>query len=401
MLTSSSGSASFLLTALTASLLLTLAFPGDAGAQGTRAELIASEQADKATRLSPEEPGFGEQFVMRVLSSPLLTATGGVYPWFGTVYNGAGLAAGAGYLHRQPHKGGASATAAISINGSMLAEADWRIPIPEWTRIRPRLNARWLDAKQVAFYSVGSRTGIDDKTPFDYEPLRAQASLEASPVGWLHLSTSIGYLETSASADLQGRPATAFAGLGDTLRFLTAGAGASIDWRTSPGYSTSGGLARVDWNRHEARESAPYTFDNVEFEAVQLVPALREQYVFAFRVLATTTHAGQGSAVPFPMLPSLGGGDTVRGFLNRRFADRSRAVATAEYRWRPSRYLDMAVFLDSGTVAPRLRDLGDERLATSWGIGARLHGPTFTALRVEAARGREGWTFVFASGQPF
>jgi len=166
-------------------------------------------------------------------------------------------------------------------------------------------------------------------------------------------------------------------------------------------FTQYGGLVRMNWDRYEARESAPYTFDNVEFEAVQLVPALREQYVFAFRVLATATHLGQGSNVPFALLPTIGGGDTVRGYFNRRLADRSRALATAEYRWRPSRYVDMAIFLDSGTVAPRLKDIGDERLITSWGIGARLHGPNFTALRIEAARGHEGWALVFSSGQPF
>jgi outer membrane translocation and assembly module TamA len=73
----------------------------------------------------------------------------------------------------------------------------------------------------------------------------------------------------------------------------------------------------------------------------------------------------------------------------------------AEYRWRPSRYLDMAVFVDTGTVAPRLKDVPDERFSTSWGIGARFHGPGFTAFRIEAAHGREGWNIVFASGQPF
>ena len=390
----------FLFRSFTLTLVL-LATPLAARAQDSRADQIAAEQADKAKRLGPEQPGLGERFIVRVLSSPLLTGAGGVYPWFGTVYNGAGFAAGVGFLHRLPHKGSVSVTAASSINGSLLGDADWRVPIPEWTRLRARLNARWVDAKNVSFYGVGSRTEIDDKTPFDYEPLRVQATLDANLLRWLKLSAEYGYLDASTSADLQGQPASSFVGLGESLRFFTAGAGIAADWRTSPGYSTSGGLVRMNWDRYEARESAPYTFDNVEFEAVQLVPALREQYVFAFRILATATHLGQGSNVPFALLPTIGGGDTVRGYFNRRLADRSRALATAEYRWRPSRYVDMAIFLDSGTVAPRLKDIGDERLITSWGIGARLHGPNFTALRIEAARGHEGWALVFSSGQPF
>ena len=87
------------------------------------------------------------------------------------------------------------------------------------------------------------------------------------------------------------------------------------------------------------------------------------------------------------LLPSIGGGDTIRGLANRRFHDRSRVVLTAEYLWRPSRYIDMALFVDSGAVGPRLRTLDRHQFQTAYGIGARLHGPAFTALRVEAARG--------------
>ena len=128
---------------------------------------------------------------------------------------------------------------------------------------------------------------------------------------------------------------------------------------------------------------------------------MREQFVFAFRVLATTTRTSTGDDIPSVLLPYIGSGDTVRGYANRRFSDRSRALATAEYRWRPSRYLDMALFFDAGTVAPKLEEISDGRIVTSWGIGTRLHGPNFTALRIDAARGNEGWRLVFAGGQPF
>jgi hypothetical protein len=61
----------------------------------------------------------------------------------------------------------------------------------------------------------------------------------------------------------------------------------------------------------------------------------------------------------------------------------------------------MALFVDTGTVASRLKDISDGRVSTDWGIGARFHGPAFTAFRIEAARGNEGWNIVFASSQPF
>jgi outer membrane translocation and assembly module TamA len=74
---------------------------------------------------------------------------------------------------------------------------------------------------------------------------------------------------------------------------------------------------------------------------------------------------------------------------------------TAEYRWRPSRSVDMALFVDAGQVAAERRQLRLKEFDTAWGIGMRLHGPTFTALRIEGARSSQGWVLIFAGGPPF
>jgi hypothetical protein len=108
-----------------------------------------------------------------------------------------------------------------------------------------------------------------------------------------------------------------------------------------------------------------------------------------------------GSRVPIMLSPDVGSGTTVRGFPNRRFQDNGRLVLTGEYRWRPSRYLDMAVFLDAGKVAPEWDAFGDHAFETGWGIGARLHGPTFTVMRVEIARTRNGLNLVVAATPAF
>ena len=387
-------------TVLSLSLIITLALPLRAVAQTTRAEQIAAEQAEKSQQLGPEEAGKAEKLVVRALSSPLVAGTGGLYPWFGSVFGGSGFAAGVGYLHRLPNKGGLSFIGSASVNGSMMADADWRISVPARTRLRPRLNAHWVDANKVSYYGTGSRTEPEDKTRYDYSPTRVQGFLDADALPWLTVSGNLGYMDMSTSAGFQGTFPD-FAGLGESIQFVTTGAGITADWRTSPLYSTRGGFVRAAWSRYDARDDAPFTFDITEFEAAHLFPVLREQYVFAFRVLATTTDTSEGNDVPFVLRPYLGSGDTLRAFPNRRFSDGSRALATAEYRWRPSRYLDMAVFFDAGSVAPRLKDISDGRISTAWGIGARFHGPLFTAFRIDAAYGREGWNIVFAQGQPF
>jgi hypothetical protein len=133
----------------------------------------------------------------------------------------------------------------------------------------------------------------------------------------------------------------------------------------------------------------------------QLVPLMREQFVLAVRGLMTLTSTDSGQQVPLMLAPHLGSGRTLRAFRTRRFTDRNRVLLTGEYRWRPSRYLDMALFIDAGQVAGDLDQFRFPDFETNWGVGARFHGPRFTALRVEIARGREGLALVFAAGQVF
>ena len=384
--------------------MVTLITASEVRSQTSRAEQIAAQQEEKSKHLEPEQGSKAEKVTVRILSTPLLAGSGGLYPWFGSAFPGSGFGVGAGYLHRLPHRGSLSATGGASINGSLMLDGDARIPVPPRSRLRPRVNVHWVDAKEVSFYGIGSRTVREEKVPFDYSPTTVQGMLDVDVLRWLTLSGNVGYMDMSTSVGLLEllRPTTGtFVGLGESIQFLTTGVAVMADSRTSPGYSVRGGFARVSWDRYGARDQAPYTFSNTEFEAAHLFPLLSDQYVFAVRVLTTTTNTDAGDGVPSVLLPYLGSGNTLRGFPNRRFQDRSRALATVEYRWRPSRYLDMALFVDTGTVASRLKDISDGRVSTDWGIGARFHGPAFTAFRIEAAHGNEGWNIVFASGQPF
>jgi hemolysin activation/secretion protein len=106
--------------------------------------------------------------------------------------------------------------------------------------------------------------------------------------------------------------------------------------------------------------------------------------------------------VPYFLLPSLGSGRTLRAYSTGRFRDRHSILTSAELRWIPSRLaLDMAIFYDAGKVTRRREDLDFNRLESNWGIGARFHGPTTTVLRIEAARGSDGWHLVIATSAAF
>jgi outer membrane translocation and assembly module TamA len=73
-------------------------------------------------------------------------------------------------------------------------------------------------------------------------------------------------------------------------------------------------------------------------------------------------------------------------------------LVSGEYRWIPSRVLDMALFVDAGKVTAESRDLDFKHLKTAYGIGLRIHGPTFTPLRLDVAHGKEGFRIHITGG---
>ena len=92
---------------------------------------------------------------------------------------------------------------------------------------------------------------------------------------------------------------------------------------------------RVTVERHHESGGRPFSFQSAEYEAVQLLPLLRDQFVLAGRALMTSATPDPGHEVPVVLAPFLGSGSTLRGFSNRRFSDRNRVLLTGEYRWRP------------------------------------------------------------------
>ena len=88
----------------------------------------------------------------------------------------------------------------------------------------------------------------------------------------------------------------------------------------------------------------------------------------------SSTAAGRG--VPFYLLPSLGGHNTLRGYTDYRFHDRNLLGANVESRWALFRHVDAAVFADAGNVAARAKDLDLSRTSVRhWCASALRNDP--------------------------
>jgi hypothetical protein len=301
----------------------------------------------------------------------------GLYPWFGSISPGGGFAGGVGV--RQPFGDHSAVTvrAGYSIDSYVMAAADAVL----FTVINGRgtlsASAQYIDAPSVAFYGLGNHTSKADLTHYNYSPSRAGARFDFDFSRRLKAGGELNYFgaDTSLAAS--------------RFTFIKSTARASFDYRSRLGYAGSGGLYRLQVDDFRDRDTGSYSFRSIEADALQLVPLLRANWVIALRGGATLTGAREGADAPFFLMPSIGGGSSVRGYPDFRFIDRNRIVMNAELRWTPAKFLDMALFYDAGKVEASAHDLGVRDLETAFGFGLRVIGLRGYALRIEAARSHE------------
>jgi hypothetical protein len=374
-------------------------------AQDSRVATIAAAQAEKAKTLAPREPGAAERALIWV-QEELILAPSGFYPLFGSVHSGGGLAFGAGYRRYYGDNTHWDLKTLYSLKNYKLVE----LSTDSWGHASGRFDAHarvgWRDATQVPFHGLGIDSPTD-RTNFGMAQTYAGADIAVRPSRWSIARLAASY-EDFAIGEGAGRhpsieqvftPVTT-PGLGDEPVYLHSMVSAGIDWRPAPGYARRGGLYEVRYHNYADRNDT-YSFDRLDGELVQHLPLLRENWVISLRGLAQTT-LRDDDTVPFFLLPSLGSGDTLRGYSAWRFRDRHSLLMTGEFRWIPNRNaMDVALFYDAGKVTSQRRDLDLDNLKSNVGVGVRFHSPMATPLRIELARGSEGLRLVFAGSAAF
>lgn len=386
-----------------------LAFPPTAVAQDptTREAAIAQSQAEKAKILQPYVPNKGERAVAKLEN---ILAGSGIHwhPFFESAYRGGGFALGVGYKQPVSAYNAIDMRASYSIRSYKRAEIEFMAPRIFQRRGQFSLLGGWREATQVGFYGLGTDSSKDNRTNYRFQQPYASANVLLFPARKVFAVG--GGVELSEWKQLSGRgiaPSveTAYApdtlpGLGANVRYLHTQATFGLDYRTSPGYSRRGGYFGVTGHDFSDQDDR-FGFKQVDFEAIHHFPILRETWVLSLHGLSSTTHRKDDQQIPFFMLPSLGGGSNLRGYGSWRFRDRNSLLLQAEWRIMVNRFLDTAVFYDTGKVTERTRDLNLKGLKSNVGFGLRFHGPFATPLRVELAKSREGLVLVFASSSAF
>lgn len=319
----------------------------------------------------------------------------GFYFDFGKMVPGAGwLSIGPGY-RQWFGKDTMLLDGSVAFSWNRYKTAQVRMELPKFAKSRLALGTqvRWVDFGEVDYFGVGPNTLESARTTFGVKATHAVAHATLRPTRWFDIGAEIGVLTPSLNDGALGQPGPAL----DQPTFIPSQVSMTIDTRNFREHPTSGVLLRGAAAQYDDRDGGIFTHRRYEGEVAAFVPLFGERLVLATHGMMVTTPR-ENEAVPFYMLPSLGGANSLRSFADYRFHDRNMLMANAELRLALMTHVDLAFFADAGNVAPRFEDLDLDK--QSFGAGLRLHTRRQTFARVDVANGAEGWRVLFRLTDP-
>jgi hypothetical protein len=164
-----------------------------------------------------------------------------------------------------------------------------------------------------------------------------------------------------------------------------------------PGTRGEGTLVSVRGARvHRLDGGDDFWHYGVEFQ--HLIHIAEGPRVLMLRVMGEGV-TGTRDDVPFSELPYLGG-DLLRGYVFERFRDRVSGLASVEYMWDVSRYIDTYLFVDVGRVFPGLDELTIDQPRVGYGLGFVLRGTSDFLVEGSIASTIDGGLILTASFNP-
>jgi hypothetical protein len=385
--------------------LLTLAGLTAAPAAGqepaTRAEADRQRREAKNATLRPYQPGGFERTMHFVEEKGVfLLDREGFYPKLGSLAVGSGFAYGLGFRDRDlfSDKGRMDLWAARSLRGYWATEA--RLTFPELANDHLLIDT-WVahrDYPQEDFFGLGPDSARADQTSYAIKADRIGTRIGVRPFPPLLAGGGVEYLNPRLGPGEDSRvpsieeifdPTTA-PGLGESIDYVRSIAFLEIDYR-EPKNARQGGWYRVDFSHLDDRTTGRYTFNRVDADLRQFVGFLAGRRVIAARLFVSASDTDADRAMPFYLMPTLGGNDTLRGFREYRFRGPHAILVQGEYRFEIWSGLDVALFYDAGKVALTRSDLDFEDLQSDYGFGFRFNTNEAIIFRVDAGFGsRDG-----------
>ncbi|MFZ0429924.1 MAG: BamA/TamA family outer membrane protein [Acidobacteriota bacterium] len=266
-----------------------------------------------------------------------------------------------------------------------------------FSRLKLYGTVRFRDRTDDSFYGLGPDSQRSARLRY-----RVKDSLGELATGYqfsdhFGFTVKAGYLENSLACGRStptlcaNLPTPVPSGTPSPPHYFRFRSNALFDYRDDFGLPHKGLLWAIGWDKWDnVNAGNRFNFNLFATDLRGYVPLGGRAHTLALRGVAIYTDPAAGNRVPFFLQPSLGGGDTLRGYDPFRFQGDKLMLAQAEYRWEASRWLELALFGDTGTVAVQGSRLSVDKLKSDWGFGFRFKTAHSILLRIDEAFSNEG-----------
>lgn len=400
-------------------VVATLAIPAAPAFAQQSEDAGAAYQLPRGWITSPPPGLLPEPSILSKFAMSTDTALGGPprdgwYPQTGALITGGGwLGAGPGYRRTVlDGHGRIDVSAALSWNLYTAAQVSFELPELVRGRLSLGAQARYQDARQVRYFGLSNDSSRSDQSAYRFGNFDVLGTGRLQANRWLSIDGRAGWIprpDLSAAAGprvsvpntVDMFSETTAPGVHTQPAFLHSDVAVVANALDHSGHPTAGGLYRATAAAYVDRGTGTYSFRRYEIEAAQFVPLGTRKWVLALHGWEVFSDASSGRSVPFFLMPSLGGKNTLRGYNDYRFHDNDLQNFNIESRLALLTHMDVALFADAGKVAAQASDLDLRHLRTSYGAGVRIHNATSTLLRIDAGHSVEGWRIFVAFNDAF
>lgn len=352
-------------------------------------------------------------FANRRFGDHIGPARNGFYPELSNMVTGSGwISAGPGYRrYFSNDRIFVDTSGAVSWHLYKMAQARVELPKLADGHLVLGVQGMWQDETQVNYFGIGPDVTEDDQSLYRFQTHEIVGYAKYQTADWFAITGELGWLGRPKVLAPGGTFKRDFPDAQDAFpddpgmslatqpTLLRSEAAVTADTRNHRGYPTQGFVYRAALTDYNDRTTGRFSFREYEAEAFQLIPVVDGKWILVLHGWTVSGDVPAGNAIPFYLLPAIGGHSTLRGYHSFQFHDNAFVVVNAESRVRLTEHIDAAAFADAGNVARRFADLDLDK--TSYGLGLRLHTATTTLARFDVAHGGEGWRFVLRTNEPF
>ena len=160
-----------------------------------------------------------------------------------------------------------------------------------------------------------------------------------------------------------------------------------------------GGALHVGASHQRSLNAGRFRYFAYEFQMEGRLPVVPDNSaVVAQANIELSRPRGGSGAIPFYLLPHIGGSSTLRGYALDRFYGMNLMLLSLEYRYRIHPNIQIIPFFDEGQIFDRTSDLSWLNWHRNYGIGLRLRSATGTVARIEYGRSEEGFQMHITFG---